>query len=166
MPEVFSEIFLSYAGKMLCLRIVTGRGAVWCSDLVVCCPAVVQTPPSWASSWLGGWCRSVCYILFKFHLCLVFLADRVEPPKYSFWRKNINSMQDVSFCVQLLLWSFAPHWDLKWKITKCCHLLENNAGHSKLVGYMLLLKFHACLQVAGWLVNLSQTASVTAFSLE
>lgn len=37
-------------------------------------------------------------------------------------------------------------------------LLENNAGDSKLVG--LLLKFHECLQVAGWLVSLSQCNSI------
>lgn len=149
---------------MLCLRIVPDQGAVWCSDLVVCCPAVLQTPPCWASSWLGGCCRSVCYILFKFHPCLVFLAGRAEPPNYWFWRKNINCVQDVSLCVQLCPLFHVGIWNEK---SKCAAtLLENNAGHSKLVGYRFLLKFHEWIQVAGWLVNLSQTASVTTFPLE
>lgn len=135
------------------------------------CSAVVQAPPSWASSWLRGCCRSVCYTLFQLHLCLVFLADRAEPPNYSFWRKKIICMQwqDTAtgcfvLCVTLaLVLCSMLGFDVVMKNPKVClgipTLLENVACGTKLVGYRWFLKIHACLQVAGWPVSPSQTAN-------
>lgn len=133
---------------------------------MACCPAVFQAPPSWASSWLRGCCRSVCCTLFQLHLCLVFLADRAEPPNYSFWRKKIICMQwqDTAtecfvLCVTLALLGF----DVVMKNPKVSlgipTLLENIACDTKLAGYRSFLKIHACLRVARWPVSPSQTAN-------
>lgn len=103
-PETFSEFCFLMQAWFSAWGLPLAEETCGTVISVVCCPAVVQAPPSWASSWLGGCCRNVCYILFKLHLCLVFLADRAEPPNYSFWRKTINSVQWQDTATGCFIW--------------------------------------------------------------